>query len=247
MRKNLFTLLIAVFAVFQTALAADGGQSTEDRLRQALSGLLPNMVPDSIQPAGFAGLYEVTFGARLVYITEDGRYLFQGKAIDLETRTPLTDRRVQELKQEKLASLDEKDMIVYGDANSPHTITVFTDIDCGYCRKLHSEMDQYNERGIRVRYLAYPRAGLNSPSARVAESVWCAEDRNQAMDTAKRGGSVPVASCDSPVAEHYSLGRAFGISGTPVILFEDGEVVPGYVPPARLIKALEQDTAQLSR
>jgi len=242
MKKSVLVFVFLVAAVFaNSGLAGDAGPgAAAERIRSSLAVLLPNMVPDNIQPAGFSDLYEVTFGTRIVYISGDGRYLLQGKVIDLETRTPVTEQRLQGLKRGLLASLDEQDMIIYGDEKAAHTVTVFTDIDCGYCRKLHSEMDEYLKRGIRIRYLAYPRAGLLSQSARDTASVWCAEDRIAAMDTAKGGGKVEQRDCESPVAEHYQLGQDFGISGTPALVLQGGEVIPGYVPAARLAKVLEQ-------
>jgi len=242
--KILIAALVSSLSIVTPAFAASDDNAAAEKIRASLSVLLPRMVPDSIRPAGFAGLYEVTFGTRIVYITEDGRFLVQGKAIDLETRTPVTELRQQELKQSALDSMEEQDMIIYGDDKARHTVTVFTDIDCGYCRKLHSEMEQYNKHGIRIRYLAYPRAGLQSKYARDTVSVWCAEDRQAAMDAAKRGEQVKAADCENPVADHYRLGQEFGISGTPALVLADGEVVPGYVPAARLAEALDQQSAK---
>jgi len=224
-------------------IETDAGDAAEV-IRASLAKRLPRLVPDSIQPAGFAGLYEVAFGTRVIYVTEDGRHLLQGKVIDLLTGSQITEERLQTLKLGLLSSLSEENMIVYGDENARHTVTVFTDIDCGYCRKLHSEMDKYNEKGIRIRYLAYPRAGLMSQSARDIASVWCADDRHAAMDIAKSGGKVESRDCESPVAEHYQLGQDFGISGTPALILGNGEVVPGYVPAARLAEALDQQFPQ---
>jgi len=240
MKKIVFVLTFAAFLGFAGAALAVEPSNEENikRIQDTLAVHLPRLQVDAIRPAGFAGLYEVTFGNRLLYITGDGRHLLQGKVIDLDTRTHVTEERLQQLKQATLNSLDEESMIIYGDKASKHTVTVFTDIDCGYCRKLHSEMDKYNDAGIRIRYLAYPRAGLASASARTANAVWCAEDRNAAMDIAKSGGQVEARDCESPVAEHYELGQQFGISGTPALLMENGEVIPGYVPAARLARAL---------
>ena len=242
--KKIVTTAAALFMLvaLSTAQAVELAEA-DKRIRDSLAVLLPSLKPDTIAETPMDGLYEVTFGARIIYISGDGRYLFTGKLLDLETREPITDVREQKLKKALLDSLDEQQMIVYGDADAPHTITVFTDIDCGYCRKLHSEMADYNANGIRIRYLAYPRAGLNSESAREAESVWCASDPHQAMDVAKRGGEVPRKTCDNPVAEHYQLGQEFGINGTPALVLEDGEILPGYVPAARLRAALDQRDA----
>ena len=242
--KKIVTTVAAFFMLVALPTAqADELAEAEKRIRDSLAVLLPSLKPDTIAETPMDDLYELTFGARIVYVSGDGRYLFTGKLLDLETRQPITDAREQKLKKALLDSLDEQQMIDNGDADAPHTITVFTDIDCGYCRKLHSEMADYNANGIRIRYLAYPRAGLVSESARDAESVWCAPDRHEAMDVAKRGGKVPARTCDNPVAAHYRLGQEFGISGTPALVLEDGEILPGYVPAARLRAALDQRDA----
>jgi thiol:disulfide interchange protein DsbC len=135
-------------------------------------------------------------------------------------------------------------MIIYGEKTLPYQVTVFTDIDCGYCRKLHSQIKEYNEEGIRIRYLAYPRSGIMrdgkmTDSAALAESVWCADDRHAALTDAKAGKDVPNKKCGSPVSAQYQLGQDFGVTGTPALLFNDGELVPGYVPPKRLAAALK--------
>ena len=130
-------------------------------------------------------------------------------------------------------------MIVFGSGKEKHVIDVFTDIDCGYCRKLHSQIDQYNKEGIEVRYMSYPRAGVNSESGRKAISVWCADDRKKAISEAKQGNPVEEKTCDNPVAEQFALGRVVGVSGTPALVLENGELIPGYVPPKRLRQLLD--------
>lgn len=241
MNRFVSLIVAAIFAAsLNTAFAAEDTAAVEKRLRASLAVLLPNLVPDTISPTPLKDIYEVTFGNRIVYLSGDGRYLLQGKMIDLETRAAITDDRLQGLKKAAVDSLDESQMIIYGDKTLKYTVTVFTDIDCGYCRKLHSQVADYNKNGIRIRYLAYPRAGLNSSSARDAISVWCADDRHKAMDTAKSGGRIQPKTCDNPVAEHYQLGQSFGISGTPALVLETGEVIPGYVPPARLAAVLKK-------
>ena len=134
-------------------------------------------------------------------------------------------------------------MIVFGPDDAKYTITAFTDVDCGYCRKLHSEMDKYNANGIRIRYMAYPRAGLNSESYNKMVSVWCADDRKAAMNIAKTGASIPPKTCDNPIAEQYALGQAMRIQGTPALILDDGDVLPGYVPADKLVKLLEHRAA----
>ena len=239
-------IMCALFAalVLTAAVRAEGvDPQVEERIRNSLAVLLPGLVADSIRATPIDNLYEVCFGMRLVYVTGDGRYLLQGKVIDLETRTEITDNRLSELKLAALAKLDEKDMIVFGPDDAKYTITAFTDVDCGYCRKLHSEMDKYNANGIRIRYMAYPRAGLNSESYNKMVSVWCADDRKAAMNIAKTGASIPPKTCDNPIAEQYALGQAMRIQGTPALILDDGDVLPGYVPADKLVKLLEHRAA----
>ena len=226
----LLTLAWPVFADEDTA---------ETRIRNSLGVLLPGLVPDSIRPTPIEGMYELAFGPRIVYITADGRFLVQGKLVDLETRSEITEERLAALRVAAVEAVGEDNMVVFGPADPRHTITVFTDIDCGYCRKLHSEMDDYERLGIRVRYLFYPRAGVGSESYDKAVSVWCADDRNAAMDLAKAGREVPRKTCETPVEEHYALGQDFRIQGTPALVLDDGEVLPGYVPADKLAKALD--------
>lgn len=223
-----------------SAEAASNGGAAEQKIRNSLGVLLPGLRPDTIRSTPVDGLYEVTFGTRLVYLTADGRFLLQGKLIDLETREEITEERLAELKLAAMAGVSEDDMVVYGPKDAKHTISVFTDIDCGFCRKLHSEMDRYAKEGIRIRYLFYPRAGIGSDSYDKAVSVWCADDRHTAMDAAKAGRSVDARKCENPVDGHYELGQALQIRGTPALVLDDGEVLPGYVPAEKLRRALDQ-------
>jgi thiol:disulfide interchange protein DsbC len=157
---------------------------------------------------------------------------------DLTENSPrLAEARKKEAKErvEAVNKIGEDQMIVFApDGKAEHTITIFTDIDCGYCRKLHAEMDGYKAEGIRVRYLFFPRAGVDTPSYDKAVSVWCADDRQAALTDAKAGKSVPDKKCDNPVKQHMELGEKLGISGTPAIILGNGDIVPGYVPPKRL-------------
>ena len=241
--KTIFTAFAGLLLLTGVAHAESNATvdaATEEKIRSSLSVLLPGLVPDTVRPSPVPNLFELTFGPRIVYITADGRYLVQGKLVDLETRTEITDERLSALKQEALDSIGDDRMITYSPEDPEHTVTIFTDIDCGFCRKLHAEMDQYNKQGIAVRYLFYPRAGIGSDSYKKAVSVWCADDRHAAMDSAKAGNPVPEKTCENPVEAHYELGQQMRVQGTPAIVLSDGEVVPGYVPAAKLRRALDQ-------
>jgi thiol:disulfide interchange protein DsbC len=236
-------LLISVVLLFGNGHAApEAGvdEATEQAIRGSLQVLLPGLVPDTVRATPIDNLYEITFGTRIVYITADGRFLLQGKLVDLETRSEITDKRLSELKQAALAQVGEDRMVIYSPEDPRHQVTVFTDIDCGFCRRMHAEMEQYHKQGIAIRYLFYPRAGIGSDSYAKAVSVWCAADRHGAMDAAKAGEAVPAKTCENPVDAHYELGQQMRISGTPALVLSDGEIVPGYVPPDKLRRALDQ-------
>jgi thiol:disulfide interchange protein DsbC len=241
---KIFAFALCSLLLAGGAQAQEVSQDIQDQIRNSLKILLPGIKPDEIRATPLDNLYEVTFGGRLVYLTADGRYLIQGKMIDLETRKEITEERLSELKMAALAEVGEDQMVIYGPEDAKDTVTVFTDIDCGYCRKLHSEMARYNEAGIRIRYLFYPRAGIGSESYDKAVSVWCADDRKVAMNQAKAGQEIPARTCENPVDEHYALGQTMRVTGTPALLLEGGEMVPGYVPADKLRKALDARRAE---
>ena len=219
------------------------GQAAADpsrELTERLNSLVPGQQPDSVKASPLAGLHEVVYGPQVLYVSDDGRYAVQGDIVDLDTRTNLTEQKRSGARMDAINRLGEDSMIVFAPKKVKHTVSVFTDIDCGYCRKLHREMSTYNEAGIKVRYLAFPRAGVASPGYGKTVSVWCAEDRRKAMTDAKNGKAVSAKKCENPVREHFQMGRLVGITGTPTLVLETGDVIPGYVPAARLEEALEQ-------
>ncbi len=223
-------------ALLTLAMSLEAGEPKQ--LRQTLKQHLPNSTVDAIREAEIPGLYEIAIGPRLYYVSKDGRYLIDGHLIDLKNRTDLTEQRLGQARLASLAQLGEQQMIVFAPAKPKATVTVFTDIDCGYCRRFHSQIDEYLKRGIRVRYLFFPRAGRDSESYHKAVAVWCSKDRNAALTAAKQGKSIEMRSCDHPVDRHMALAEEFGINGTPMIVTERGEVLPGYVPPEQLFAYL---------
>ncbi len=218
-------------------------QADNAEMLAKLKEIMPNVEVESIQPVANTGLYEAVIRGEIIYFSEDLRYVFQGDVIELATRENITENKRVNLRKDALDSLNEADMIVYEPKKIEHTLTVFTDIDCGYCRKLHNQMAEYNALGIRIRYMAFPRAGIDSEAFDKAEAVWCAKDRRQAMTDAKNGRDVDSKECKSPVQAQYELGRRIGVSGTPALFLESGEMLPGYVPPSRLKKILDSKTA----
>lgn len=211
----------------------------EDRARKAILSISPNVTIDRIAKAPLPGFQEVIVAGQVLYVSDDGRYLLQGSLFDVAARTDLGQEGLAEVRRTLLAAVPREDRIVFAPANPKYTVTVFTDVECGYCRRLHSEIAEYNKRGIAIEYLAFPRMGLDSDDYRQMVSVWCASDRKQALTDAKNGKSLPVRSCDNPVATQYVLGQRVGLTGTPMIVTEGGMQMPGYMPPEALEQALK--------
>ncbi|MBK1642211.1 disulfide bond formation protein DsbC [Chromatium okenii] len=231
---------LALLAASLTLTAAQAA-SPEQTIRAALEQAVPGIKISLIRPAPIAGLYEIMVGTELMYVTEDGRYFVTGHIVDLKTRDDLTEPRLAQLRKQRLEQLDVSQMLTFGPADAKHTVTVFTDIECGYCRKLHSQIADYNQAGIRIRYVFFPRAGKGSPAYDEAVSVWCAGDeeaRREALTAAKAGKSIPAKTCDNPIDEHMALGADLGLRGTPAIVTATGEMIPGYVEPKRLAAEL---------
>lgn len=238
---RMFSLIVAVliapFAMATSNAAtdtvADSAELTK-KLEQTLS-----VEVHSLNPSPIPGLYEALTDRGVLYISQDGTKLLHGSLYDLDKGMKnLTEAAMAGPRIEMMKPL-EKNMLVYKAKNEKHVVTVFTDISCGYCRKLHHQMDEYNDLGITVRYLAFPRRGVPSANADEMEAVWCAADPLKAMTEAKSGNSVQHKQCDAKIAEQYNLGQSFGINGTPAIILEDGSMIPGYQEPKALARALE--------
>jgi len=196
---------------------------------------------DAVRPSVIAGLYEVAHGGEVLYVTTDGRYAITGDLYDTDNAKNLTDVRRTETRYAALKTVGDDDAIIFAPKSPRYTITVFTDVDCQYCRKLHSEIAEYNRLGVKIRYLFYPRGGPGSESWRKAELVWCSANRQDALTRAKQGAAITGALCkNTPVGRTYELGQELGIRGTPGIFTDRGVYLPGYYPPAQLIEKLKE-------
>jgi thiol:disulfide interchange protein DsbC len=185
------------------------------------------------------GWYTIRKGAIIAYISSDGRHLLQGDLIDLDAEVNLSELDRNEARLDLLGAISTDDMIVFRPETVKYTVTVFTDIDCTYCRRFHSQIEDYLAQGIEVRYLLYPRNGPAAESWAKAEQVWCADDRNEALTLAKLGRQVETRSCDASIVhKHYAAGQDVGLRGTPAIVLQDGTLVSGYLPPMELTQAL---------
>lgn len=226
-------------ALFAGSLWVQGllglANAQEASIEENLARLLPsNMKVEAIQETPMEGVYEVTAGSQTMYVHSVGEFLMIGDVYDTKRKVNLGEERKNAQMSEAMKSVPESQMIVMGEDLDRHVV-VFTDTDCGYCQRFHSQVAQLNEKGLQVRYLMFPRAGLESASYREAVSVWCAEDQGAAMTVAKAGGRVDPAVCENPVADQYALGQTIGIRGTPTMILDNGKVIPGYMPVDKLL------------
>lgn len=223
------------------------GVSAADLTKEELAGRLNGISVDDIKDAPIPGMYEVAVGANVAYVTKDGRYIIRGDIINVETSANISEETRARARATMLHGVDPASMIVFKPANGQvkHTVTIFTDVDCGYCRQFHREIDKVTALGIEVHYLFYPRTGPNTESWTKADEVWCAPDHNAALTRAKLGGSLPAAgdACKTPVETHYELGQRIGVRGTPAVFNEAGDLIGGYLPPATLAKVLDDPNA----
>jgi thiol:disulfide interchange protein DsbC len=211
--------------------------------REEIAAKLKNVSASDLTDSELEGFYEVSVGSRVGYISVDGRFLIEGEVYDLETSRNITEDSRAEARVDLLGGVDPGQMIVFRPTDRPvlHTITIFTDVDCGYCRQFHREIDQVLARGIEVRYLFYPRTGPDTESWSKAERVWCAADQQTALTNAKLGGPIPDLGCtNNPVAAQYDLGHQVGVTGTPSIYTAGGLHIGGYLPPDQLLETLNR-------
>ncbi len=249
MKKILLKLVAtAVVLGFATIVTAADDPAELQRVREKVSGLFGEIQQENISASPVDGWYTIRKGAIVAYVSADGRYLLQGDMIDLQEQVNLSENARNESRSEMLSAYPEDQMIVFSPKEKRYSVSIFTDVDCTFCRRLHSQMDEYLAQGIQIRYLLYPRNGPTSESWTKAEKVWCADDRNAALTQAKLDESFPTHECDpSVVSKHYAMGQDVGLRGTPAIVFEDGTLVSGYLPPLKLAEALAANAAENSR
>jgi len=226
-------IVALVLSVFLTGAAV--ADSVPQAVVDKAATLIPGTQPDSVTLSPVAGLYEVVFGNQVVYLFADGKHLLSGDLIDLDAGENLSENARKIGRKAAIEALDETGMVVFSPEQPKSTITVFTDTECGYCVRLHNEIEQVLAGGVKVRYLGYPRAGIGSTSHQTLVSVWCSENPQQAMTDAKRGKAVDPRVCETEIEKHMQAAQAVGVRGTPTIVLQDGKVIPGYVPAGELV------------
>ena len=209
--------------------------------RIELAKKIPGTTPDELHASPIPGMWEVVRGTDIAYVTSDGKYAISGDLYDLAKNDNLTEVRRKDIRMKLLATVPESDMLIFSPQDPKYTVTVFTDVDCAYCRKLHSQIAEYNRLGVRVRYMFYPRSGPNTDSWTKAEQVWCSTNRNDALTRAKLGEELksPKTCGNSPVGRDYAMGQQFDIRGTPAIVMNNGEMLGGYMSPMQLVQHLQ--------
>jgi len=238
---NCFLALLAGLLVFGPAVAEE--VSEELRLvRDVVSGMFESIAPEDVNASPVDAWYTIQKGSVVAYISADGRYLLQGDLIDLTNQVNLSEESRTNSRRELMSTVTDDQVITFSPAEVKYSVSIFTDVDCTYCRRMHSQIDEYMAQGIEVRYLLYPRNGPASTSWNKAEEVWCSADRNEALTMAKLDRSFETSSCDaSTVSDMYIVGRDVGLNGTPAILLDDGTLIGGYLPPDQLMTRLEQN------
>ena len=223
-------------------VAAQDHEAAEKQLRAALAEMAPELPITSISESVLPGVYEVISNAQVYYLSPNGRFLVEGSIIDLQNQVNISEQRRGSLQLSLIEEIPEEQMLVFNneDKNAERWITVFTDTDCGYCQKLHREIDTITDADIKVRYLMFPRAGIDSNSSRELQSVWCAADQQEAMTVAKSGGTVDPATCENPIQAHMDLARQVELRGTPLIYLDSGAKIPGYRPAEELIRMVQE-------
>lgn len=239
MYKLISSLLItsAVFAVVTVS-----AKEPTSEVVAGIKSLAPTAVVSSMEPTPIDGVSEIVIetgrGGEVYYISSDGKYLLNGNMIDTSSREDLTENKKSGIRKELVGKFSDKQRVNFYPDEIKHHITVFTDIDCGYCRKLHNEMEEYNKLGIGISYLFFPRSGINTPSYDKAVTVWCADDQQEALTNAKSGVKMETKKCDNPIKDHYMAGQSAGVNGTPAIVLDSGKILPGYLPPQQLLDRL---------
>lgn len=234
------TILLAVASVVAMPVSAN-----DKKVREAIGKLVPDATIERVTPSAVTGFQEVLVGGKILYVSNDGKHLFQGNLYDIPARVDLTAKSMSTVRAGLLAGIDDAKSIRFPAKSEKHHVTIFTDIDCGYCRKQHQEIAQMNSLGISVDYLFFPRNGLQSEAYNKAVSVWCAADRPLALTDAKAGKPIEQKICANPIADDFRLGLKMGVGdfGTPAMFADDGTQLGGYVPAPTLLDRLNQTKA----
>jgi thiol:disulfide interchange protein DsbC len=237
-KLSLFVLFISLFTSFTLSAESASDTASIDKLKQSLAKSMPEVKPSKISATPISGLFQVIVGSQVVYMSDDARYMIEGDLFDLVSKRNVSEEAKSDIRLAAIERLGTDNMLIYTPKKVENTITVVTDIDCPYCRRLHDEVPDYLENNIEVRYIFMPLKGAADMKKTV--SVWCSDDKQLALDIAKAGGEIEEKTCENPIKKHLNLARKLGVRGTPAILLENGQMLPGYVPYDKLLAELRK-------
>ena len=239
--KRASVMLMLSLALPAVCLSQIANESDLQIVEQTLKSLRPDLPINNVYRSPVSGIIAIDLeGGTTLYATTDAKYMFAGDLYSLDNGiSNETDKRRNKARREILSEEPLEDMIIFSPKKMVKTfVNIFTDVDCGYCQKLHSQIDSYNALGIEIRYMAYPRSGLEGSTFDRTVSAWCSKDRRSALTSLKKGQVIPEKDCDNPVGAHYWIGQRIGIKGTPAIVTSSGQLLPGYLPPDILASEL---------
>ena len=234
-------LIVALLAIYSSAFAVEIPKEVTKTAKSLTSLLRGNPSLDGIRKTPIAGLYEATLGSNIIYITANGKHFLLGEMYKSKGTVNLTENTRNNIRMQAINAIDESEMVVFAPKReTKYTVNVFTDVDCGYCAKFHKEVPLLNRAGVKVRYLAFPRAGKGSETYNTMVSVWCADDQQKAMTDAKNRRKIKTKTCNHPIDKLYKLGQDVGVTGTPALVLPNGKLLPGYIPYYQLIPYLQK-------
>ena len=235
-------LAVAIMAAAIMLVAGCAQEMTVEQAQQRLASSFPNIRVEQVRPSPMSGVYEVIADGSVYYLAHDGAFLLSGTLYDLRADVNLTERSKNDLRRAAARRVSMDDVIAYAAPDARHAVTVFSDVDCPYCRKFHAQMERVHELGISVNYLLAPYRG--EQAHRNAVAVWCSADRRAAFDRAKQGGAVAAADCEHPVDRNLHLAETLGVRGTPAFLLGNGKLLNGYRTPENLLEEIKRAAAR---
>lgn len=242
LKKLACTVVIACTLLVYTAMVKSDDTDQLDALRTKLAENLSDIPIEHLATTPVPGLYEMVSEGQIFYIDETASFLLDGNLVDLKGQKNLTEKSMTAQNLRYIDGIGEENMLIYTQTETTPTrsMSVFTDLDCPFCQRLHSELDILLDAGVSVRYLLYPREGLNTQAHRNLESVWCADDQHAALTAAKKGELSPLASCDNPITQHVALARQLEITATPMIFLDNGQRINGYLDAETLLEVFDE-------
>ena len=241
MANHMYLKLFIILTTVWMSVNSIADEAEIEKIMDSIQSVLPGMEIDLIEESAIPEMYAVLIGAEVFYVSADGQYLLRGDLIDIPNKLNLSEEKRTVARKKMLQQVPEKDLINFSPDNPEYTVYVFTDITCPYCQRLQGDIKEINDNGIAVKYLAFPRQGVGTPASDMMEKIWCAENRQEAFLDTIIGLEFDVDSCVNPVVEHFSLGQAMGVRGTPAIFTDSGRYLPGYLPPDKLLEEVRKE------